>query len=99
MRQGKKKFPFLVWQTQNEDTELEVKLEEKDIEERYPGKGVKPMMTGALHILIGKFQSKDGNQCIDCNLGQMNGLLYPNDKSFVYLHQTNIGVIEYTDVE
>ena len=42
---------------------------------------------------------KDGNQCIDCNLGQMNGLLYPNDKSFVYLHQTNIGVIEYTDVE
>ena len=115
VRQGKKKFPFLVWQTQNEDTEVEVKLEEKDIEARYPGKGIKPVMAGALHILIGKlfkvltgktvfagskkFQSKDGNQCIDCNLGQMNGVLYPNDKSFVYLHQTNIGVIEYSDVE
>lgn len=115
VRQGKKKYPFLVWQTQNEDTEIEIKLDQQALDERYPGKGLKSLMTGALHIIIGRvfktltaktvfagskrFQSRDGNQCIDCNLGQSNGVLYPNDKSFVYLHQSNIGVIEYTEVE
>lgn len=54
IRQGQQKYPFLVWQTQNEETELAVNMEEAALEERYPGSGLKPTLQGALHKLIGK---------------------------------------------
>eukprot|EP00614_Pseudopedinella_elastica_P010327 CAMPEP_0172600760 /NCGR_PEP_ID=MMETSP1068-20121228/20916_1 /TAXON_ID=35684 /ORGANISM="Pseudopedinella elastica, Strain CCMP716" /LENGTH=630 /DNA_ID=CAMNT_0013401521 /DNA_START=179 /DNA_END=2071 /DNA_ORIENTATION=- len=114
VRQGQQKYPYLVWQTQNEDSELEIKMEEADIDEKYPGSGLKASNEGPLHRLIGKvfkvlsgktvfagskkYRSVGGDQCISCNLGQRNGLLYPNDKSFVFLHQPTL-VVEYSEVD
>jgi structure-specific recognition protein 1 len=114
IRQGQQKYPYLVWQTMNEETELRVNLEEAALEAAYPGGGLKPLLEGALHksiakvfkVLTGKtifagsrrYKSADGNQCVTCNFGQRSGLLYPNDKSFVFLHQPTM-VIEYSEVD
>jgi len=114
VRQGQQTYPFLVWQTHDEDTELAMNLEEAAIEEKYPGAGLAPAMEGALHKQIGKlfkvlsgktvfagsrkFRSAAGDQCVNCSHGQRTGLLYPNDKSFVFLHQPTL-VIEYSDVD
>uniref|UniRef100_A0A7S2WS60 FACT complex subunit SSRP1 n=2 Tax=Rhizochromulina marina TaxID=1034831 RepID=A0A7S2WS60_9STRA len=114
IRQGQQKYPYLVWQTNNEEEEITINLSEEAIEERFPGSGLAPSMTGPLHRLIGKifksftrktvfagsrrFRSADEFQCVSCALGPRNGFLYPNDKSFVFLHQPTM-VIEYTDVE
>ena len=99
VRQGQQIYPYLVWQTHDEEAELAVQLDE----EALAAKGLEATMTGALHRQIGKvfkvlsgktvfagsrkFRSSDEYQCVNCNHGQRTGLLYPNDKSFVFLHQ------------
>jgi structure-specific recognition protein 1 len=114
VRQGQQSYPYLVWQTVNEDTEVTVNMTEAEMEAKYPGSGLKPAMAGALHKHVGKlfkvlsgktvfagsrkYRSASGAQSIGCNLGQRNGVLYPNDKSFVFLHQPTM-VVEYAEVE
>ena len=113
VRLGQQSYAYLVWQTINEESEVAITLEEDEIEAKYPGAGLKPSMEGALHKSIGKlfkvlsgktvfagsrkYRSAAGHQCVSCNLGQRNGVLYPNDKSFVFLHQPTM-VIEYSEV-
>jgi structure-specific recognition protein 1 len=114
VRQGQQKYPFLVWQTHNEEANIEMNMAEEAIEERYPGAGLKPSMEGSLHKLIAKifkvlsgktvfsaskkYLSASESKCVTCNLGQRSGVLYPMDKSFLFLHQPVL-VIEYTEVE
>ena len=114
VRQGQQAYPYLVWQTVNEETDVAVNMEQEAIDEKYPNSGLKPLLEGALHKHIGKvfkvltgktvfagsrkFRSADGNQCLNCNFGQRTGVLYPNDKSFVFLHQPAM-VVEYSDVD
>ena len=45
-----------------------------------------------------KFKSANEHHCVACAHRARNGLLYPNDKSFVYLHQPTL-VIPFTEVD
>eukprot|EP00613_Pedinella_sp_CCMP2098_P071977 CAMPEP_0171913252 /NCGR_PEP_ID=MMETSP0993-20121228/11615_1 /TAXON_ID=483369 /ORGANISM="non described non described, Strain CCMP2098" /LENGTH=754 /DNA_ID=CAMNT_0012547207 /DNA_START=29 /DNA_END=2293 /DNA_ORIENTATION=- len=114
VRQGQQKYPYLVWQTHNEEATIDLNLEESAIETRFPGGGLKPSMEGALHKLIAKifkvlsgktvfgaskrFLSAGESKCLTCNLGQRSGVLYPMDKSFLFL-VTPVLVVEYSEVD
>jgi structure-specific recognition protein 1 len=114
VRQGQQKYSYLVWQTHDEDTVITMNMDQEKISEKYPDSGLKQSMESALHKLIGKvfkaltgkvvyagsrkFKSSEGNQCVSCHFKQHTGVLYPNEKSFVFLHQPTL-VIEYSDVD
>ena len=110
--QGQQKYPYLVWMPTNDETKINVNMDEEAIEERFAEQekhGIKPVMSGALHSLVARvfrafsgkdvyshskrFESADKNHCISCAHQARNGFLYPNDKSFVYLHQPTIVIM------
>ena len=64
--QGQQKYPYLVWMPTNDETKINVNMDEEAIEERFAEQekhGIKPVMSGALHSLVARvfraFSGKD----------------------------------------
>jgi structure-specific recognition protein 1 len=87
-------------------------LTEEEITEKYDGK-LKPVMTMAMDSLIATvfkvlaqskvlitrhFKSATDFDCIKCSLKQNDGLLYPFEKSIIFIHKPTV-IIRYSDVE
>uniref|UniRef100_A0A7S2F6D7 FACT complex subunit SSRP1 n=1 Tax=Octactis speculum TaxID=3111310 RepID=A0A7S2F6D7_9STRA len=93
-------------------TEEEIATRFKDHAD--PSSMLQPVMSGMLHALIArifkaltgkmvfshsrKYSSANGEHCIKCAHKARNGDLYPNDKSFVFLHQPTL-VIHFADID
>ncbi|KAF7459397.1 putative structure specific recognition protein I [Cryptosporidium felis] len=112
MRQGNTKYPFVVMQfdtQQDENVEIPLNLSEKEIQ-RFSG--LSPVMTGKFwdivtrvlkaltgHSIIvpGDFRSASQYHCIRCSYKAQDGLLYPLNRSFIFITKPVI-LIRFDDV-
>ncbi|TRY50600.1 PH1/SSRP1-like domain containing protein [Cryptosporidium tyzzeri] len=112
MRQGNTKYPFVVMQfdtQQDENIEMPLNLSEKEIQ-RFTG--LSPIMTGKFwdivtrilksltgHSIIvpGDFRSASMYHCIRCSFKAQDGLLYPLNRSFIFITKPVI-LIRFDDI-
>ncbi|KAH7650222.1 structure-specific recognition 1 (SSRP1) (recombination signal sequence recognition) [Cryptosporidium bovis] len=112
MRQGNTKYPFVVMQfdtQQDDDIEMPLNLPEKELE-RFSGLSsvmtgkfwdiitrILKSLTGHSIIVPGDFRSAYQYHCIRCSYKAQDGLLYPLNRSFIYITKPVI-MIRYDDV-
>lgn len=112
IRQGNQKYPFLVLQSNRLEHTMQINLTEEEIAEKYDGK-LMPEMTMAMDSLVATifkvlaqskvlitrhFKSDKGHDCVKCSLKQNDGLLYPFEKSIIFIHKPTV-LIKYNDIE
>lgn len=112
IRQGQQRYQHLVLQTSKDPDEVTVNLDEETIKKEY-GDDLQPVMRGSLSNLVaktfkviakkkvfipGKFANANQQPCVKCALRANEGLLYPLEKQFVFIHKPPI-LIRFKEVE
>jgi structure-specific recognition protein 1 len=112
IRQGQQRYQHLVFQTNKDPDEVTVNLDEETLQKEY-GSDLQPVMRGSLSNLIaktfkviakkkvfipGKFSNANQQSCVKCALRANEGLLYPLEKQFVFIHKPPI-LIRFNEVE
>ena len=112
IRQGQQRYQYLVLQAPKDPDEVTVNLEEDVLEKEYGGE-LQPVMRGSLANLIaktfkviakkkvfipGKFANSNQQACVKCAYRANEGLLYPLEKQFVFIHKPPI-LIRFTEVD
>lgn len=112
IRQGQQRYQYLVLQTNKDPDEVRVNLDEDTIKKEY-GDDLQPIMRGSLSNLVaktfkviakkkvfipGKFSNANQQPCVKCALRANEGLLYPLEKQFVFIHKPPI-LIRFNEVE
>jgi structure-specific recognition protein 1 len=112
IRQGQQRYQHLVLQTSKDPDEVRVNLDEETIKKEY-GDDLQPIMRGSLSNLVaktfkviakkkvfipGKFSNANQQPCVKCALRANEGLLYPLEKQFVFIHKPPV-LIRFNEVE
>lgn len=112
IRQGQQRYQYLVLQTNKEQAEVNVNLEEETLKTEYNG-DLQPVMTGSFSNLVaktfkviakkkvfipGKFANANQQACVKCALRANEGLLYPLEKQFLFIHKPPV-LIRFDEVE
>ena len=112
IRQGQQRYQHLVLQTNKQPWEVTVNLDEDTLQKEYNG-DLQPVMTGSLFNLVaktfkviakkkvfipGKFANANQQACVKCALRANEGLLYPLEKQFVFIHKPPV-LIRFDEVE
>ena len=112
IRQGQQRYQYLVLQATKDPDEVTVNLEEEALQKEYAGE-LQPVMRGSLSNLIaktfkviakkkvfipGKFANANQQACVKCAYRANEGLLYPLEKQFVFIHKPPI-LIRFNEVE
>lgn len=112
IRQGQQRYQYLVLQASKEPDEVTVNLDEQTLQKEYEGE-LQPIMRGSLSNLIaktfkviarkkvyipGKFSNASEQACVKCAVRANEGLLYPLEKQFVFIHKPPI-LIRFNEVE
>ena len=112
IRQGQQRYQYLVLQATKEPSEVTVNLDEDALQKEY-GDELQPVMRGSLANLIaktfkviakkkvfipGKFANAAQGACVSCSVRANEGLLYPLEKQFVFIHKPPI-LIRFNEVE
>ena len=112
IRQGQQRYQYLVLQTNKEQAEVTVNLEEDALEKEYDNQ-LQPVMYGALSNIIaktfkiiakkkvfipGKFANANQLPCVKCALRASEGHLYPLEKQFIFIHKPTV-LIRFDEVE
>ncbi|CDF91469.1 ZYBA0S11-03554g1_1 [Zygosaccharomyces bailii CLIB 213] len=112
LRQGQTTYPFLVLQFQkDEDTEVQLNLEDEDFEANYKDKLRKQYdakthivishvlkgLTGRRVIVPGEYKSKYDQCAVSCSYKANEGYLYPLDNAFFFLTKPTL-YIPFIDV-
>eukprot|EP00529_Nitzschia_sp_RCC80_P014404 CAMPEP_0113454940 /NCGR_PEP_ID=MMETSP0014_2-20120614/8121_1 /TAXON_ID=2857 /ORGANISM="Nitzschia sp." /LENGTH=754 /DNA_ID=CAMNT_0000346359 /DNA_START=65 /DNA_END=2329 /DNA_ORIENTATION=- /assembly_acc=CAM_ASM_000159 len=112
IRQGQQRYQHLVLQTNKDQDEVTVNLDEETLQKEYGG-DLQPVMKGSLSSLIaktfkiiakkkvfvpGKFQNANQQSCIKCALRANEGLLYPLEKQLLFIHKPPV-LIRFNEVE
>jgi structure-specific recognition protein 1 len=112
IRQGQQRYQHLVLQTSKDPDEVTVNLDEETIKKEY-GDDLQPVMRGSLSNLVaktfkviakkkvfipGKFSNANQHACVKCALRANEGLLYPLEKQFVFIHKPPV-LIRFNEVE
>lgn len=112
IRQGQQRYQYLVLQATKDPDEVTVNLEEEALKSEYGGE-LQPVMRGSLSNLIaktfkviakkkvfipGKFANANQQACVKCAYRANEGLLYPLEKQFVFIHKPPI-LIRFNEVE
>jgi structure-specific recognition protein 1 len=112
IRQGQQRYQYLVLQTTKEPDEVTVNLDEDAFKNEYNGE-LQPIMQGALSNLIaktfkviarkkvfipGKFANATQHACVRCALRANEGLLYPLEKQFLFIHKPTV-LVRFDEVE
>lgn len=112
IRQGQQRYQYLVLQTNKDTDEVRVNLDEETLKKEY-GDDLQPIMRGSLSNLVaktfkiiakkkvfipGKFQNANQQPCVKCALRANEGLLYPLEKQFVFIHKPPV-LIRFNEVE
>jgi len=110
--QGNQKYPFLVLQSNRLEHAMEINLTKEVIAAKYEGR-LQPHMSMAMDTLLAtvfkvlaqskvlitrNFKSDKKHDCIKCSIKQSDGLLYPFEKSIIFIHKPTV-LIRYSDVE
>ncbi|EEA06186.1 FACT complex subunit SSRP1, putative [Cryptosporidium muris RN66] len=112
VRQGNTKYPFIVIQfdtQQDEDIEIPLNLSEKEIQ-RFNGLStvmvgrfwdivtrIFKALTGRPIVVPGDFRSASSYHCIRCSFKAQDGLLYPLNRSFIFITKPVI-MIRYDEI-
>ena len=112
IRQGQQRYQYLVLQTNKEQEEVRVNLDEEALQKEYNG-DLQPVMTGSFSNLVaktfkviakkkvfipGKFANANQQACVKCALRANEGLLYPLEKQFLFIHKPPV-LIRFDEVE
>lgn len=112
IRQGQQRYQFLVLQATKDPDEITVNMEEETLQKEYGGE-LQPVMRGSLANLVaktfkiiakkkvfipGKFANTNQQACVKCALRANEGLLYPLEKQFVFIHKPPV-LIRFNEVE
>lgn len=112
IRQGQQRYQYLVLQTSKDPDEVTVNLDEATLQKEYAGE-LQPVMRGSLANLVaktfkviakkkvfipGKFENANAHKCVKCALRANEGLLYPLEKQFVFIHKPPV-LIRFNEVE
>jgi structure-specific recognition protein 1 len=112
IRQGQQRYQCLVLQASKDPDEVNVNLDEETLKNEYGGE-LQPVMRGALSNLVaktfkviakkkvfipGKFANANQQACVKCAVGANEGLLYPLEKQFVFIHKPPI-LIRFNEVD
>lgn len=112
IRQGQQRYQYLVLQTSKDPDEVTVNLDEATLQKEYGGE-LQPVMRGSLANLVaktfkviakkkvfipGKFENANAHKCVKCALRANEGLLYPLEKQFVFIHKPPL-LIRFNEVE
>jgi structure-specific recognition protein 1 len=112
IRQGQQRYQHLVLQTNKDQDEVTVNLDEETLQKEYGG-DLQPVMKGSLSSLIaktfkviakkkvfvpGKFMNANQQSCIKCALRANEGLLYPLEKQLLFIHKPPV-LIRFNEVE
>ena len=112
IRQGQQRYQYLVLQAPKEPDEVTVNLDEEALEKEYGGE-LQPVMRGSLANLIaktfkviakkkvfipGKFANATQQACVKCAYRANEGLLYPLEKQFIFIHKPPI-LIRNNEIE
>jgi len=112
IRQGQQRYQYLVLQTNKDPDEIRVNLDEDILKKEY-GDDLQPIMRGSLSNLVaktfkviakkkvfipGKFSNANQQPCVKCALRANEGLLYPLEKQFVFIHKPPV-LIRFNEVE
>ena len=99
-------------QCTNEQSELDVNLDEATLEKEYGGQ-LQPHMTGSFSNLVaktfkvitkkkvfipGKFSNANKQACVKCALRANEGHLYPLEKQFIFIHKPAV-LIRFDEIE
>ncbi|XP_065057793.1 FACT complex subunit SSRP1-like isoform X1 [Rhopilema esculentum] len=107
IRQGQTRYPFLILQFErDQETSVNLNLSDKDIEEKYSGK-LRKEMSGPLFEVVsrvlkeiigrkitvpGTFKGHSGTSSINCSHKAGNGLLYPLERGFIFVHKPPVHI-------
>jgi len=107
LRQGQTRYPFLILQFErDEEMTCTLNLTQSEIEEKY-GNKLSQEMSGAVFEVVsrvfkeicqkkitvpGSFKSKAGTTAITCSYKASNGLLYPLERGFIFVHKPALHV-------
>ncbi len=112
IRQGQQRYQHLVLQTSKDPDEVTVNLDEETLKKEY-GDDLQPVMRGSFSNLVaktfkviakkkvfipGKFQNANQHACVKCALRANEGLLYPLEKQFVFIHKPPV-LIRFNEIE
>jgi structure-specific recognition protein 1 len=112
IRQGQQRYQHLVLQTTKETSEVTVNLDKEVLQKEYKG-DLQPVMHGSLSNLVaktfkvicrkkvfipGKFANANQQACVKCALRANEGLLYPLEKQFIFIHKPPV-LIRFDEVE
>jgi structure-specific recognition protein 1 len=112
IRQGQQRYQYLVLQTNKEQDEVTVNLDEETLQKEYNG-DLQQVMTGSFSNLIaktfkviakkkvfipGKFANANQQACVKCALRANEGLLYPLEKQFLFIHKPPV-LVRFDEVE
>lgn len=112
IRQGQQRYQHLVLQTSKDPDEVNVNLDEDTLKKEYGG-DLQPVMRGSFSNLVaktfkviakkkvfipGNFSNANQQSCVKCALRANEGLLYPLEKQFVFIHKPPV-LIRFNEVE
>jgi structure-specific recognition protein 1 len=112
IRQGQQRYQYLVMQASKEPDEVVVNMDEAALEREYKGE-LQPVMRGSLSNLIaktfkiiankkvfipGKFANANQQASLSCSVRANEGLLYPLEKQFVFIHKPPI-IVRFNEIE
>jgi len=112
IRQGQQRYQYLVMQATKDPDEVVVNLDEETLEKEYKGE-LQPVMRGSLSNLIaktfkviagkkvfipGKFANANQQASLNCSVRANEGLLYPLEKQFVFIHKPPI-IVRFNEIE
>jgi structure-specific recognition protein 1 len=112
IRQGQQRYQYLVMQCSKDPDEVTVNLDEETLKTEYGGE-LQPVMRGSLSNLVaktfkviakkkvfipGKFANANQQACVKCAVRANEGLLYPLEKQFVFIHKPPI-LVRFNEVE
>lgn len=112
IRQGQQRYQYLVLQATKENDEVEVNMDEAALQKEYNGE-LQPVMRGSLANLIaktfkviakkkvfipGKFTNASQQPCVKCAVRANEGLLYPLEKQFVFIHKPPI-LVRFNEID
>lgn len=107
IKQGQTRYHFLILLfNKEEETSLELSLSEADLREKFEDKLQKNMSGPTFEVISrvmkavvqrkitvpGNFTGHGGTQCITCSYRAGNGLLYPLERGFIYIHKPPVHI-------
>lgn len=106
------RYNMLVMQCTNEQSELDINLDEATLEKEYGGQ-IQSHMSGSFSNLVaktfkvitkkkvfipGKFANANQQACVKCALRANEGHLYPLEKQFLFIHKPAV-LVRFDEVE